>query len=298
MSRLNLKLLATFLAVAENGSFRKAADQLSLSLPAVSMQVKQLEEQLGVALFQRTTRRVDLTREGEQLLISARKAMAELDGGLARIQQAAHVLQGHLAFACVPTVAATRLPAILTRFAAAYPGITLNVRELTATDLLEAVRRREVDFGIGPVPERRGDLEFSPLFEDAYRALLPRSYQDRGRSGISLKELARLPMLTLSDSTLFRGHLDAALQAQGVVAQANYQFTSVSTLVAMAEAGLGVAILPGVAVPKRTPLKAVRILSPVLSRTIAVVTIRGFSLSPAAQRLVDLCGDWIAKPAA
>jgi DNA-binding transcriptional LysR family regulator len=297
VSKVNLKLLATFLAVADHVSFRKAAEALHLSLPAVSMQVKQLEEQLGVALFQRTTRRVDLTREGEQLLISARKAMAELDGGLTRIQQAAHVLHGHLAFACVPTVAATRLPAILTRFAATYPAITLNVRELTATDLLEAVRRREVDFGIGPVPERKGELDFAPIFDDAYRALLPRTYQDRGRSGISLKELARLPMLTLSDATLFRGHLDAALRAQGLAPQASYEFTSVSTLVAMAEAGLGIAVLPGVAVPKRTPLKAVRILSPVLSRTIAVVTIRGFSLSPAAQKLVDLCRELMAAPA-
>ncbi|MBA2965533.1 MULTISPECIES: LysR substrate-binding domain-containing protein [Ramlibacter] len=297
-NRINLKLLATFLAVAENASFRKAADQLHLSLPAVSMQVKQLEEQLGVALFQRTTRRVDLTREGEQLLISARKAMAELDGGLARIQQAAHVLHGHLAFACVPTVAATRLPPILTRFAAQYPGITLHVRELTHAGLLEAVRRREVDFGIGPVPERPGELDFAPLFEDEYRALLPRSYRDRGRTGISLRELARLPLLTLSDATLFRGHLDDALRGQGLVVQSNYEFTSVATLVAMAEAGLGVAMLPAVAVPRRTPLKAVRILAPVLSRTIAVVTIRGFSLSPAAQRLVDLCGELMAEPAA
>jgi DNA-binding transcriptional LysR family regulator len=298
MSRVNLKLLATFLAVADHASFRKAADQLSLSLPAVSMQVKQLEEQLGVALFQRTTRRVDLTREGEQLLISARKAMAELDGGLARIQQAAHVLHGHLAFACVPTVAATRLPAVLTRFAASHPGITLNVRELPHKDLLEAVRRREVDFGIGPVPDRPGELDFAPLFEDEYRALLPRSYQDRGRSGISLKELARLPLLTLSDATLFRGHLDAALQAQALPVQSSYQFTSVATLVAMAEAGLGVAMLPGVAVPRRTPLKAVRVLAPVLSRTIAVVTIRGFTLSPAAQRLVDLCVGAMGEPGA
>src|SRR6478609_1560130 len=148
--KVNLKLLGTFLAVADNGSFRKAAEQSHLSLPAVSMQVKQLEERLGVALFQRTTRRVELTREGEQLMISARRAMAEIDGVLAQLQQAAQVQQGHLAFACVPTVAASRLPALLVDFAAQYPGISVGVRELALPDLLDAVRRREVDFGIGP----------------------------------------------------------------------------------------------------------------------------------------------------
>ena len=80
--RVNLKVLSTFLAVAENESFRKAAEQTNISLPAVSMQIKQLEERLGVALLQRTTRKVVLTPEGEKLMISTRKAMAEIDAAL------------------------------------------------------------------------------------------------------------------------------------------------------------------------------------------------------------------------
>jgi DNA-binding transcriptional LysR family regulator len=287
--KINFKLLGTFLAVAEHSSFRKAAEQSHLSLPAVSMQVKQLEEQLGVALFQRTTRKVDLTREGEQLMISARKAMAELEGGLAQIQQAADVQQGHLSMACVPTVAGSRLPALLVEFSKRYPGITIAVREMMHDEMMEAVRRREVDFGIGPVPEKKGELEFAPLFVDEYVALLPRSFRDGGRSGISLRELSRLPLLTLSSASLFRHHLDEALSAQGIASGRGYEFTNVSTLVAMAQAGLGIAVMPRIALPQRTPLKAVRISGVSLSRTIAIVTIRGHSLAPAAARLVDLC---------
>ncbi|MES2979754.1 MAG: LysR substrate-binding domain-containing protein [Pseudomonadota bacterium] len=286
---INFKLLGTFLAVAENSSFRKAAEQTHLSLPAVSMQIKQLEEQLGLALFQRTTRKVDLTVAGEQLMISARKAMAELEGGLTQIRQAVNVLEGHISFACVPTVASTRLPRILLEFARKYPGISVRVRELTNDDLLEVVRRREVDFGIGPIPERKGELEFAPIFVDEYCALLPKGFRDGGRSGISLKELAKMPLLTLGTSSLFRHHLDSALKEHGLVAESNYEFTHVSTLIAMAEAGLGVAILPRVGLPPKTRLKAVRVTGPVLSRSIAVITIRGHSLSPAASRLVDLC---------
>lgn len=292
--KINFKLLGTFLAVAQNSSFRKAAEQTHLSLPAVSMQIKQLEEQMGVALFQRTTRKVELTREGEQLMISTRKAMAELESGLAQIQHAADVLQGHLSFGCVPTIASTRLPAILTAFAKKYPGITVHVRELTHHELREAVRRREVDFGIGPVPDRASELEFAPIFVDDYCALLPEGYKDGGRAGISLRELSRMPLLTLSSTTLFREHLDQALAAGGHVPASNYEFTSVSTLVAMAEAGLGVAMLPRIAIPRKTPLKAVRITSPAISRTIAIMTIRGHTLSPAAARLVELCHQLIA----
>src|SRR5690606_6108551 len=100
--KINFKLLSAFISVAEHASFRKAAEQNFVSLPAISMQIKQLEAQVGVALFQRTTRRVELTPEGEQLLISTRKAMAELDSGLSLSQQAANAQHGTLALACVP----------------------------------------------------------------------------------------------------------------------------------------------------------------------------------------------------
>ncbi|WP_395345522.1 LysR family transcriptional regulator [Variovorax sp. UC122_21] len=291
---INFKLIGTFLSVAQNESFRKAAEETNRSLPAVSMQVKQLEEQLGVALFQRTTRKVTLTQEGEQLLISARKALAELEVGLSHIQHAADVQHGHLSFACVPTIASTRLPAILTAFAKKYPGISVHVRELANQDLLEAVRRREVDFAIGPVPEKKGELEFAPIFVDDYCAMLPRGYQDNGRASISLRELSKLPLLKLSSSTAFRDHVDNALKANGLSHESNYEFMQVTTLVAMAEAGLGIALLPRVALPRRTPLKVVRIIGPALSRTIAIVTIRGHSLSPAAARLVEMCNKLIA----
>ena len=291
---INFKLIGTFLSVAQNESFRRAAEETNRSLPAVSMQVKQLEEQLGVALFQRTTRKVTLTQEGEQLLISARKALAELEVGLSHIQHAADVQQGHLSFACVPTIASTRLPAILTAFAKKYPGISVHVRELANQDLLEAVRRREVDFAIGPVPEKKGELEFAPIFVDDYCAMLPRGYQDNGRASISLRELSKLPLLKLSSSTAFRDHVDNALKANGLSHESNYEFMQVTTLVAMAEAGLGIALLPRVALPRRTPLKVVRIIGPALSRTIAIVTIRGHSLSPAAARLVEMCNKLIA----
>ena len=291
---INFKLLGVFLSVAENASFRKAADQTHRSMPAVSMQIKQLEEQVGVALFQRTTRKVSLTDEGEKLLISARKALAELEIGLLQIQQSIDLQHGRLSFACVPTVASTRLPLILTTFAKMYPGITVHVRELANLELLDCVRRREVDFGIGPVPENTGELDFSPVFVDEYCAMLPKGYQDKGRDGISLRELCTLPLLMLSDASTFRGHLEKVLSANGLEAKSNYEFAHVNTLIAMAEAGLGVALLPRIAIPRKTPLKVVRVVKPGLSRTISVSTIRGHTLSPSASRLVDLFSQLIA----
>lgn len=293
---INFKLLGVFLSVAENASFRKAADQTNRSMPAVSMQIKQLEEQVGVALFQRTTRKVSLTSEGEKLLISARKALAELENGLSQIQHSIDLQHGRLSFACVPTVASTRLPLILTTFAKKYPGITVHVKELANLDLLDCVRRREVDFGIGPMPDSKGELDFAPVFVDEYCAMLPKAYQDKGREGISLRDLCTMPLLMLSNASTFRGQVEKALTANGLEAKSHYEFAHVNTLIAMAEAGLGVALLPRIAIPRRTPLKVVRIVNPSLSRTISIATIRGHTLSPSASRLVDLFGQLIATP--
>ena len=287
--RINFKLLGTFLAVADNVSFRKASEQTHLSLPAVSMQIKQLEEQLGVALFQRTTRRVELTPEGEKLMISVRKAMAELDGALMHIQQAADVQHGHLSFACVPTVAGTRLPALMMAFARQYPGISVRVRELTQPGLLEAVRKREVDFAIGPEPEKLGELDFQALFVDDFVALLPAGHPAAAKSSITLRELVKMPLLTLGASQ-FHLHLLQVLEQEGLAPELNYEFTHVSTLVAMTEVGLGFGIMPKVAVPRHDALRVLKIVRPSMSRTIGIVTIRGNTPSPSAGRFVEMCG--------
>lgn len=288
---INFKLLAAFLAVAENASFRKAATETNRSLPAVSMQIKQLEEQLGVSVFQRSTRKVELTAEGEQLLISARKALAELEAGLAKLQQAANIQIGKLSLACVPTVSGARLPAVLKAFAAKFPGITVSVRELPNHDLLEAVRRREVDFAIGTLPDHSSELDSDPLFNDPYCALLPAGLNHGDGQAMTLAQLAKdAPLLMLSNATAFREHVDRAVQASGMPIATNYEFTQVSTLVAMAQAGLGTALLPRIAIPARSKLKVVS-LRPALSRTVAILTIRGHRLSPSAMRFTTMCRD-------
>lgn len=285
---VNFRLLVTFLAVAEHGSFRGAASDLKRSLPAVSMQVKQLEEQLGVPLFQRTTRRVMLTEDGEQLMVTVRDALGTLERGLARIRQSAELRRGRLAIACVPTVAGSRLPAVLTEFARCHPDIAVSVREVPAMAVADAVRRHEVDFGIGPVIGDRDPLEFDPVFGDAYCALLPPRGHDSARASITLRELSGMTLLMLSSATAFRDHLDHALRALGLQPRVNYEFMQVATLVAMAEAGLGVALLPRVAVPADVRLPVVRIEGADMHRTIAVIRLRGHAPSPAAARFVEL----------
>jgi DNA-binding transcriptional LysR family regulator len=289
VSQVNFKLLHMFIAVAENKSFRQASDQLGRSQSAVSMQIKLLEEQIGVPLFHRTTRRVELTSEGQRLLTHARRALGEWDSGLREIRDVVDMQRGTLSFACVPTVAATILPQALRTFQTKHPGIKINLRELAAEELMDSIRNRDVDFGISAEIDRLTEFHFSPLFDDPIYALATRAFPFRKRTAIDLAELCSFPILLNSTSTALRAMLERALAARDLHMTIAFEVVHTHTVIALAMAGLGVGILPKVALPgslKRS-MQAVPIGNPRLVRSVCIVTLKGQSLSPAAAALMN-----------
>lgn len=287
---INLKLLHTFLLVAEHCSFRRAAEESNRSQSAVSMQVRQLELQLGVPLFHRTTRTVQLTREGEMLLNSARKAVFELEAGLRKIREVVDLQRGHLSLACAPTIASTRLPEILNTFQKSFPSVTADIRELASDEMLDAIRQQEVDFGIGPRAPNASEFQFHPIMVDEICALIPAHLGFAAAQSIAFAELAQLPLLVVTNSSAIQSLLDDAQHAAGVSLNIKYEVRQVQTQIAMAAAGLGAAIVPRIAVPAIPDprLVAVPIVDPPLSREICIVTMRGQVLSPIATRLVAM----------
>ncbi|RJF91264.1 LysR family transcriptional regulator [Sphingomonas cavernae] len=296
---INLKLLHTFLLVAEHCSFRRAAEESNRSQSAVSMQVRQLELQLGVSLFQRTTRTVQLTREGEMLLDSARKAIQELETGLRKIRDVVDMQRAHLSLACVPTIASTRLPEILNALQKSLPSVTADIREIASAEMLDAIRRQDVDFGIGPRVPNATEFQFQPIMVDEICALIPAHLGYAGARNIAFAELARLPLLVVTNSSAIQSVLDDAQHIAGVKLNIKYEVRQVQTQIAMAAAGLGAAIVPRIAIPA-TPdvrLVALPIVDPPLSREICIVTMRGQVLSPIAMRLVAMLQRLLAIPA-
>lgn len=289
MNRINFKLVHAFVAVAEQRSFRRASELLNRSQSGISLQIRELEAQLGLPLFHRTTRNVRLTSDGERLLHHARRAIAEWDSGLRGIRESADVLRGTLSIACVPTVADARLPAILASFIDRYPGISMKVRELASDDLLEAVRRQEVDFGIGIEVERRNEFQFEKLAVDTIYAYGRHSFGLAGRSHLALDDLAEMPILVNAHSSALRAALEAEIAARNLQFEVKHEVLQTHTAVAFARAGLGIAILPGVALPGTIEdgLAAVPVGYPNLTRTISIVTLRGTMLSPVASKLCD-----------
>ncbi len=292
---VNLKLLQTFMFVAEHSSFREAADRTHRSQSAVSNQIRELEAQLGVPLFHRTTRRVRLTREGEQLFASAQRAMYEMSLGIRQLYEAAEVRRGRVWLACSPSVAANQLGQILRAFEKELPAVRVTVSELTSRDMFESVRRSEVDFGIGPI-DKDTDLSFEALARDEFFALAPKALVDRSKTSITLQALSRIPVLLPNPDSATRRLLDDAFRAAGLTFDAKYQFMQAQTAVAMAEAGIGVAILPtSILAPLRlSATRILRIARPGIVRHIGVVTRRGQILSPAATRFVEIVRERIA----
>lgn len=288
IGNVNMKLLQTFLVVAEQGSFRVAADVLHRSHSSISAQIMQLEAQLDVLLFERTTRSVKLTVEGGYLRDSARTALYEINLGMRRIREASDTRRGQLSLASSSNLASVHLPPVLTEFVRDFPEIAVTVRELTSLELYEAVRKKEVDFAVGPEDEHAA-LEFVTILVEPLHALVPPHFLEADKPTITLTELASFPMLHQTSATAIRRLVDAALRERGIVVPTRYQFIQAETIIAMAEAGLGVAIQPASRLTKVDTAKAqvLELIEPKITRKMALITLRNQKLSPAAQRLAD-----------
>jgi LysR family carnitine catabolism transcriptional activator len=285
---INLRLLQTFLVVASEGSFRLAGEKLNRAHSAVSIQVKQLEEQLQVRLFERTTRSVKLTDEGTKLQESMRKAHFEILHGLREIREAADLKRGQLSLASSSHVASVHLPPILTEFVSQLPEVAVTIRELTSTDLYAALRKQEVDFAIGP----HGidpTFEFSPILVEPLHAVVHPRFADPSRDTITWQEIARFPILLPAPQTAMRRIVDQVLRENGLETPNRYQFVQAETIIAMAEAGLGIAVQPSTRLEKHPPVNAhiMRLTDPHIRRAMSLIRLKNRELSPAARHLAD-----------
>ena len=296
---IHYKQLQTFVQVAETGSFRLASSHIHRSFSVVSAQIKQLETQLGVKLFERTTRSVRLTVAGELLKKAAQNGFREIEAGLQEIQEIMDIRKGRIAVASSPIMAGTLLPPLLAAFEAHYPAIRILVRELTPAQIYQSVRQGESDFGIGPAHDEDTGFSFEPILSEEVMALVPRKFKSGTAQTITLRELSRMPVLQLSQATALRAVLDQAVKKAGIALEPKYECSQAQTLIAMAHAELGAAILPQsiLATQQAAHVQALRITAPRLKREIGLITLTDRPLRPAAARLSELArSHFLKKP--
>jgi DNA-binding transcriptional LysR family regulator len=286
---LSLSKLRTFVSVAQHRSFRKASEELHLSQPALSVHIRNLEEMLQIPLFHRTTRSVTLTDEGERFLIRARRALEELECGLIEIRDQAALLRGRVVVSCLPSIAYYALPPIIASFVKKHSEIEVQVFDELNVSLLQRVLSREADFGIGPYPEQNEDLQFTPILRDPFVAIVHDEHPLALRSEVRLKALLRFPIITLAQGTAVRSKLDRIFEEEGLVLKPAYETLHRATLCGMAQAGLGVAILPAMiqSMMNNSSLRSVKIVGPDIAREFGIIERRDQAQRPAVRAFIS-----------
>jgi LysR family carnitine catabolism transcriptional activator len=296
MMYLSLVKIRSFITVGENLSFRVASEKLNLSQPAVSAHVRDLEDGLGVPLLSRTTRSVKLTSEGANFLIRAKRALDDLDDVVLDMKEQAALRRGRISIGCVPSIAATVLPTVLSRFSKNYPEIRVHVFDEMADKLYQRVINNEVDFMVGPISPQRSELEFSLLFDDQYVSVMPIGHPLSVKKSVSINDIAKFPILLLTSPTNVRIVLEKAFADAGQDFEPVYEASNPGTIGGMIEAGLGITALPEMTMPTimRPELIRLPILRPRINRKIGILSRRGESRSPASDEFAITLRDVVA----
>lgn len=281
---LTVRQLRAFTLGASVASFSEAAARMGMTQPGYSLLIRQLEEEVGMALFRRTTRRVELTEAGREILQSAQRTLQQLDETCRRAEDFRDARQGTLNLAFVPSVGCSLLPPILSGFAEAHPGIKLVFHEAQAVGFAERVRSGQAEIGLGLLVDPDEHLAFESLMRDCLVALLPAHHPLTARSIVTWKALARFNAILVTNQSSVRVHADRAAAAAGVGIEPTYVLDSLTTAVGLVRAGLGYAVLPSLALRSMDLSGAVAraVEQPRARRDIGLLRRAQFALSPAA----------------
>lgn len=285
--------LRAFIAVADLGSFSGAAQALHLSQPALSRRVDKLEQALGLKLFERTTRKVELNAMGRSFMPKARHVLNELESALLGMGELSDRLRGQVTVACVPSAVGAFVSKALHRFHQLYPRIRVRLIDESATEILMAVARSEADFGISYLGTQEPDLEFQPLVEEDFVLACPSTHALARKKKITWSEMSKHECVSLAPGSGNRMLIDQALATHLTTLSSTAwtcEVQHVPALLSLIESGVGIGAVPRYSVPtsKPTGLVAVPLVEPRVVRMIGIMQRRGRPLSPAAQAFKDL----------
>jgi LysR family hydrogen peroxide-inducible transcriptional activator len=247
---VNLRDLKYFIALADTRHFGRAAARTFVSQPTLSGQIRKLEQELGVALFERTTKSVALTPLGEALLPHARRAVEEADALAQHAKAHRDPLAGPLRVGAIPTLAPYLVPLILAPLKSRYPGLRFVLSEEITAQLLERLRRHDLDAILIATPVEDAELRVRALFEEPFWLALPRKDPLVQKDPITRRDVETLDMLLLADGhCLAQQTMEICRMAdrKGSGGQADLRAASLETLLQLVGAGMGATLVPALA---------------------------------------------------
>ena len=291
--RPSIRQLEYLVALAGTRHFGRAAKVCAVTQPALSLQIRELEELLGLKLFERGRRQVLVTPAGERVIERAREALRRIDDLLDEARAAQRPFTGRLSLGVIPTVAPYLLPRALPAVRAAHPGLELLLREDQTQRILARLREGDLELLLLALPVEGDDLEALPLYEEPFVLAVPASHRlARGHGRVSEAELAGEPVVLLEEGHCLRAQALALCDAAGAREAGGIQATSLGTLVQMVANGLGITLLPatsvGVEARAGSGLALRAFAAPVPGRTIGLVWRRGTARSAEFRALGEI----------
>ena len=293
---VSLQQLRTLVAVAETGSFTLAAERLGLSQPAVSHLIRRLELEIGQALVARG-RQVRLTRSGRTLADTARRAILAIDAELAHCRSLSGMKTGSIVIATGHVTAASILPAILSEFQHAHPGIATTVEDCPVDRIRARLLSQEADIGMGAL-ESAGDSELvaEARFSGALELFLRRDHPLASRPSVPCKSLENLDLIQMNPLAPPWQKIVKTLADAGIAPHVSHRVTLLSTAFGMLQAGMGAALLPAIAARQMpADLTSVRLRDPDLEWPILIVRLAQQPASPAVQAFLKIAKEVMGR---
>jgi LysR family cyn operon transcriptional activator len=283
-----LRHIRYLLAVAEHRNFTRAAQALHVSQPALSQQIKQLEESFGASLFDRSGRSVQLTDAGQAYLAHARRALAELDAGERAIHDVQDLSRGSLHLAITPTFTEYLVAPLVERFGARHPGIELTVSEMTLDQIVAELGDDGVDLGIAFSGVAAAEIDSRPLFQERLTLVVGRGHPYAGAGPLAPQQLQGQPLALLTREFATRQSIDAWLAGHGVAPRIMLQANSISSIVKIVRQGRMATLLPDAIARAQPELVCVALAPAPPARTVAMLGRKDGYRSAAAGAFADL----------
>ena len=297
---MTLRQLRAFVAVADRGSFTEASRQLHLTQSALSVLVRELERELGVRLFDRSTRHVHLAEAGRDFYPFALRVLNELDHAVTSVGNLRDKKKGLLRLAAPQLMACTLMPPVIAGFAAAFPEVEVKLHDTPPDQMLDALSAGEVELAVGPDGDSERALDKRPLLRDRHWLICPADHPLTRKRKVRWADLAGSPFIAPTRDFMSRLQLQLDQPARGLRIVPAHEVGYMTTAMGMVAAGLGVTACPSYSAPlaKAYGLAMRLLVEPQFYREVCIYSVAKKSLSPAAEAFVEFIQGYVKKQAA
>jgi len=285
---LSVRQLTAILKVAKYSSFVAAAAEMHMSQPGLSRIIRSAENEIGVSLFDRTTRQVTLTAAGVEFLPVAERVLNDIEFGTNALSEINNQRRGRLAIACPMSFAVVVMSKIIADYKKSFPNISIQILEGIQSNTFEEIRSGRADFGFGYLVKQNDDFISEVLCKSEYHAVFHKAHPFARKKYVSFAELAAQPLISIPPTAYMRTMLDGAAAKKGF--RLNYAITAntFSSILEFVRNRLGVSILANSWIVDDPNLKSCPIRSPSFITDLALMRLKSRPISPAAAHLMNL----------